>query len=554
MHVVITVNRPEHVSGTSIAQIVDLIRGTGVDVKLRGAITETDKLLTGATLDSREVQPGDLYAALPGANVHGAQFAQKAVESGAQAILTDPHGAELSTNCNSTLIVVPDPRAVLGAVSAAIYNNPTAQLGMVGITGTNGKTTTAYLVESAWRALGRTTGLIGTIETRIAGSVLRSSHTTPESPKLQGVLALMREHEVSHCVMEVSSHALSLHRADAIRFDTAVFTNLSQDHLDFHESMEDYFQAKATLFTPEHATTGVICIDDTWGRRLAQQSTIPTITLATPSFSDSTCATTDQTSPTAEDTPTPDWRLVTTGDKADTAFELVREGTHTGPGRLRLNSALPGEHNRINTALAALVLLASGLPVNEIERAMGARPRVPGRMEIVPLHTSTLGSADNALTPEAYVDFAHTPDAITATLTALRARADQRGGNLVAVIGAGGDRDAGKRPLMGAAAAALADVVVVTDDNPRCEDPAIIRAAVTAGAHSASQTTVLEQAGRAEGIAAAIRHLEPQGILAVLGKGHESTQTIGTETIPFDDREAIAAAWASHLGSDQEDR
>lgn len=540
-------NRPEHVAGLSVRAVADRFDGRVTD--LAEPTVKNDSTIfgvTGVTLDSRRVQPGDLYAALPGANVHGASFAAQACASGAVAVITDPEGERIISRDHAAtvpVIVVDDPRAVLGDVSAEVYGHPSRQLAMVGITGTNGKTTTAYLVESAWRALGQVTGLIGTIETRVAGTSLRSAFTTPESPDLQGLLALMAERGVDHTVMEVSSHALALHRSDAVDFDVAVFTNLSQDHLDFHGTMEDYFEAKAMLFAPERSARGVICVDDPWGRRLADEARIPVITLRTPASRDSGTAA--------------DYTLVPDDDSGQGRFVLARsadapagagaDATDIGlPERIELVSALPGAHNQVNTALAALVLLSEGVAVDRIVSAMSQRPTVPGRMEHVDLPIPPGASS----APVAVVDFAHTPDAIEATLSALRPVARRRGGPLVAVLGAGGNRDHGKRPIMGSAAASIADVVVVTDDNPRHEDPAAIREAVAGGAReTAGECEVLEVEGRVAGITAALERARDTGVVAVLGKGHETTQIIGATVHPFDDRVVIADAWDALVGT-----
>ncbi|MDQ2783187.1 MAG: Mur ligase family protein, partial [Actinomycetota bacterium] len=229
----------------------------------------------GVSLDSRTVQSGDLYAALPGFAAHAPSFASEAVAGGAVAVLTDPAGDAMLTAAGVTsvpVLVVSEPRAVLGDVAAVVYGRPADALRLIGVTGTNGKTTTAYLIEAALRAMGVRTGLMGTVETRIGDERLKSSRTTPEATELHAVLALMGERGVTDVVMEVSSHALSQHRVDGAVFDVALFTNLSQDHLDFHGSMEDYFAAKARLFTPEHSRRGVVCVDDSWGVRLAAQS------------------------------------------------------------------------------------------------------------------------------------------------------------------------------------------------------------------------------------------------------------------------------------------
>jgi UDP-N-acetylmuramoyl-L-alanyl-D-glutamate--2,6-diaminopimelate ligase len=437
-------------------------------------------------------------------------------------VLTDPEGGELLTRAGVAVpvVVVPQPRAVLGGVAALVHGSPAEHLRMVGITGTNGKTTTAYLIDSAWRALGHVTGLVGTVETRVADERVKSVRTTPESPDLHALLAVMRERGVDTCTMEVSSHALELHRVDPVVYDVAAFTNLSQDHLDFHGTMERYYAAKASLFTPQRARAGVVCVDDAWGRRLAAEATVPVVTVTS--------------LPDVE----ADWRVQpTAGDGG--RFDLV-----AGPRRLPLRSALPGDFNQLNTAVAALVLAASGVADDDIVRAIHAEPHVPGRMERVEVEV------DGA--PLAVVDFAHTADAVSAALGALRR---QTTGALIAVLGAGGDRDPGKRQAMGAAAAACADIVVVTDDNPRSEDPAAIRAEVLAGARSvsaprtpsgagtvAAATDLREVGGRAAAIRAAVALAGPGDTVAVLGKGHETGQEVHGTVHPFDDRDELRAA------------
>ncbi|MBW3084408.1 UDP-N-acetylmuramoyl-L-alanyl-D-glutamate--2,6-diaminopimelate ligase [Austwickia sp. TVS 96-490-7B] len=484
-------------------------------------------LVHGVCLDSRQVRPGDLYAALPGQHAHGASFASAAAHAGAVAVLTDQAGADLLDHAGVELarIVVADPRAVLGTVSAKIYGEPAEAISLIGITGTNGKTTTAYIVDAAAHALSRRTGLIGTIETRIGDHSVTSVRTTPESCDLHALFAAMREDRCDLCTMEVSSHALAMHRVDGARFDVAVFTNLSQDHLDFHPTMEDYFAAKASLFTPERAARGVICVDDEWGARLAHETTIPAWTVATRP---------DAAGPAQ-------WRVVPTGGEQDPdLFDLV------GPeDTMHLRSALPGDHNRANTAFAALALRHIGVSTAEIEDALAQGARVPGRLERIDLP---------AQAPTVYVDFAHTPDGIEATLATLRQVTD---GKLFVVVGAGGRRDRGKRPLMGAAAARGGDIVVVTDDNPRDEDPATIRADVAAGARQAGSAAkgttgdVYEVAGRREALTFVLQTATSADTIAVLGRGHETQQEVMGEFLPLDDRvavrEAAAALWPTEV-------
>ena len=504
--------------------------------------------LTGVSLDSRSLAPGDLYAALPGQHVHGAKFVASAVAAGALAVLTDPVGAEFlsarstdsaeagaaSGAANPPIIVVADPRSHLGDLAAHLYGSAHAAPRMLGITGTNGKTTTAYLLEAALRGLGHHTGLVGTVETRIGDSRLASVRTTPEATDLHALLGVMSEAEVTDCVMEVSSHALSQHRVDGVVYDVALFTNLSQDHLDFHDSLEDYFAAKASLFTPERARRAVICVDDEWGQRLAAQTTLPTITLSTSGE-------------------VPAHFAITQADGDE--FTLSGQLPGEDPITLRLVSHLPGTFNVSNTAMAALALVALGEDPARVAAAMATPPHVPGRMEVVAPPgegVSHTGSESDSLVGQAFprviVDYAHTPDAVLAALTALR---PSTAGSLIAVVGAGGDRDKGKRAAMGRAAGDHADVVVVTDDNPRTEDPTAIRAAVLAGlADSADTAEAVEVADRGEAIAAAINRAYAAGAgtstVVILGKGHETGQEINGEVLHFSDREQAERCLAEH--------
>ena len=526
--------RPRSSRPVSLQSVADCagVRATPASALNRGVV------VTGVTLDSRAILPGDLYAALPGANVHGARFVAAAVGLGAVAVLTDPTGAALlaAGEISVPVLVVPQPRSALGDVAALVYGRASQALTMLGITGTNGKTTTAYLLDSALRVLGHVTGLIGTVETRIGDARIKSVRTTPESPDLHALFAVMLESEVDTCTMEVSSHALTLHRVDGVRFDVVAFTNLSQDHLDFHGSMEDYYLAKASLFTPQRSVRAVVCVDDEWGQRLAGESGVPVVSISS-----------------REDVPA-DWQIQAKGPQ-DPVFALVGQGR---PFSLR--SALPGDFNRVNTAVAALVLLAAGHSVEEIEAALAVDPQVPGRMERVlvdRVRSSGIQSAGmqkgQSRMPLAFVDFAHTPVAVAVALRALRPITS---GSLIVVLGAGGDRDAGKRAAMGAAAAAHADSVIVTDDNPRSEDPATIRAAVLAGAVTQdgsgqppaedSPERLREIGDRASAIRQAVAMAVAGDTVVVLGKGHESGQEAAGVVRPFDDRTELRAALMEH--------
>lgn len=552
--------------------------GSGAGSVVGPLDTIDEVVVTGVSLDSRSIQDGDVYAALPGLVTHGAAFAREAIMSGAVALLTDPDGLsrlEQDGGVSVPVIVVPDPRAVLGQVASLVYGglrpgpaaaepdqelpagqeapNDTAQTVrpvFFGVTGTNGKTTTSYLLESALTALGERTGLIGTVETRIGAQRLKSSRTTPEATDLHAILAVMREQGTTAVVMEVSSHALAQHRVDGAVFDVALFTNLSQDHLDFHPTMQDYFAAKALLFTPAHSRRGVVCVDDEWGRRLAREAQVPVVTVGSIDTTDT--GTTEGAAPGSGSGVEP----------AETADYVVRQGhwpdlTVDGPAvSLALQCHLPGEFNVVNTAMAAVALLEAGATADEVVAAMAHEPTVPGRMELV-----AATHPDREHDPRCVVDFAHTPAAVDAALAALRPTTP---GRLVVVLGAGGDRDHSKRPGMGAAAARWADDLVVTDDNPRTEDAAAIREAVLAGAKdalpdapatadpdgSARRTCTTSDAGRAAHIALAVelgRVTEPgrpasDNTVVVLGKGHETGQEIAGVVHPFDDREAVRAA------------
>ena len=506
--------RPERGSPLTLSAVVEVV---GPDAaRVVDAATGSVEV-TGVSLDTATVRPGDLYAALPGARVHGADFVEAAIAAGAVAVLTDPDGVSriAARGVTMPVVEVPAPRTRLGAVSAAVYDSAARRPTMFGITGTNGKTTTAYLMVSALEALEHATGLIGTIETRVGAERIKSVRTTPESTDLHALLAVMGERGIDDCVMEVSSHALTLHRVDEVVYDIALFSNLSQDHLDFHPTMEDYFRAKASLFTPERSRHGVVCIDDEWGYRLAQEATVPVTTV------------------TSRLDVEADW--IIGGDPREADLSLTSLGEV-----LYLRSSLPGDFNRVNTAMAAVALMQAGYAPRDVAEAVLSRPDVPGRMELVAPSDPERPDLDDL--PTAVVDFAHTPDAVGAVLSALR---PQTNGQLVVVLGAGGSRDPGKRPGMGAAAAAHADVVVVTDDNPRDEEPSVIRDAVAEGVWPRSRARLEVVPGRVAAIERAVEIAAeggPGATVAVLGKGHEQGQEVRGEVRDHDDRVVLRAA------------
>jgi UDP-N-acetylmuramoyl-L-alanyl-D-glutamate--2,6-diaminopimelate ligase len=476
---------------------------------------DLEESVTGVTHDSRDVRPGDLYAALPGFRTHGAEFVAQAAAAGALAVLTDPSGAERAAVTGLPVLVVDEPRSCLGAVASAVYADPSHDLVVVGITGTNGKTTTSYLVDAGFRAAGHITGVIGTVGTRVGDDIVPTARTTPEATEVHALLAVMRERGVTTVTMEVSSHALRLGRVDGVRFDVVGFTNLTEDHLDFHHGMDDYFDAKASLFTSARAERAVVCVDDDWGRRLVGLA-------AAAGLAPTTYAVAAEA----------DW---TVDGIVSVPGGSVMRGRGPGVPDVPFEVRLPGEFNVAN-ALGALVLLVSaGIDALVAADGIAACGGVPGRMERV---------ADPVLDRNllALVDYAHTPDAVTRAVAAAREGAR---GKVVVVLGAGGDRDPHKRPAMGEAAARGADVVIVTDDNPRSEDPAEIRAAVMSGAVAVSGARVVEVPDRSRAIHVAVHaYAAPGDVLLVLGKGHEQGQEVGGVVTPFDDRVVLAGALA----------
>ena len=441
--------------------------------------------------------------------MHGARLAADAVAGGAVAVLTDPAGAAMLPS-GVAVLVHPAPRSVLGAAAALVYGDPSSRLKVIGVTGTSGKTTTTYLVEAGLRAAGRSAGLIGTVGIRVDGVDQPSALTTPEAPALQALLAAMAEQHVDTVVMEVSSHALALGRVDGVRFAVGGFTNLSRDHLDFHPSMEDYFDTKARLFdadSPLRARAAVVCVDDDAGRAMAGRAVHPVTVSAEGADAD--------------------WRAVDIRTNADGGQHFV--AVDPDGQRHEVDIRLPGRYNVTNCLLALALLRVVGVAPEEAAPGL-AGAQVPGRLE----------SVDRGQGFMALVDYAHKPGALQAVLENLR---PQGGGRLAVVFGAGGDRDPGKRNPMGRIAAEIADLVVVTDDNPRSEDPATIRAAILAGAAEAdSAAEVVEIGDRRAAIAHAVRWARRSDVVLVAGKGHETGQTANGVTRPFDDREELAAA------------
>jgi UDP-N-acetylmuramoyl-L-alanyl-D-glutamate--2,6-diaminopimelate ligase len=496
--------RPSHPVGHALGALAEQVQAVPAP-----GFPVPDVRVTGVTLRGQDALPGDLFAALPGSSAHGARFLADAVAGGAVAVLTDAAGAVLvGADPVVPVLVHPDPRSVLGDVASTVYGHPSQHLRVVGVTGTSGKTTTTYLIEAGLRAADRVAGLIGTVGIRIDGRDQPSALTTPEAPDLQALLAVMVEQGADTVVMEVSSHALTLGRVDGVRFAAGGFTNLSRDHLDFHPTMEDYFEAKARLFDPRsrvHAAVSVVCVDDEAGRAMATRAHR---------------AVTVSAAGRPADWRAEDIRAVAAGAQEFVAVDPA--GVHHG-----LRIGLPGHYNVANCLLAAALLDA--VDVSPEQAAPGLRTAtVPGRLE----------SVDRGQDFLALVDYAHKPGALRAVLETLRGQTE---GRIAVVFGAGGNRDGGKREPMGRVAAELADLVVVTDDNPRDEDPATIRSAVMAGARAVTGgADVLEIGDRREAIAHAVRWARSGDVVLIAGKGHETGQTAAGRTHPFDDRVELA--------------
>jgi len=481
------VTRPK-TNGSELSQLASLVSGK----------YSNDIKVFGITHDSRSVQPGDLYVALRGDNNHGIDFMDEAISNGAAAIASDSFGAEIAKQQALPVLELVNAREDMALIAAKIYDNPESKLVLTGVTGTNGKTTTTHILRSIFRDAGKHVGVIGTLGTYLDDEYLPGARTTPESTDLYAILALMVERGITHVFMEVSSHALALHRVTGIKFDVAVFTNLTQDHLDFHGSMENYFAAKALLFTSEFSRQAVICTDDNWGVKLATESQIPVVTIGrngdwktSPAISNSSGLTTQKIDV----------------EKFDSISLVIN---------------MLGSFNATNAACALVVGQILGLPIDAILDSLRKVQPIPGRLEKV-----SIASAGTV-----FVDYAHTPDAVATVLTVIR---DANPEKIITVLGCGGDRDSIKRPLMGKVASELSDIVFVTDDNPRSEEPAEIRKSVLDGAGKGT-AQVFEVADRRVAIFQALKLARDGDVIAILGKGHETGQEISGEVFPFDDR------------------
>jgi UDP-N-acetylmuramoyl-L-alanyl-D-glutamate--2,6-diaminopimelate ligase len=496
---------------------LEQLQHSGVEGRIAGSATQ---LVSGVQHDSRRVAGGDLFVAVPGETHDGMSFVTDALARGAVAVM-----AEQRVPHDVPQITVPDARVGLGRAAELIYGAPTTALHTVGITGTNGKTTTAYLLKQAIEGASGRPALIGTTGLVVAGAERPSLHTTPEGDDISRFARQALDDGATHLVLEVSSHGLSMHRADALNFEVAAFTNLSRDHLDFHESMERYGEAKARLFTelgPKHA---VIHVDDPFGAELATRVPVSTIRCSRRPGSDAEIVATR-------------WSATRAG---------IRAEVQTPAGAVELRSPMLGEHNLENLLVALGCAHALGLDLDTVARAWESVGGSPGRLERI----------DHPGDVAVLVDYAHTPDALRRVLETMRAVTPHR---LIVVFGAGGDRDKGKRPEMGRVGVQCADLCVLTSDNPRTEDPQCILDEVESGAKDAGARCIdpgeLADAGqgyctlidRREAIAAAIQAARAGDTVLLAGKGHETYQIIGTERTHFDDREEARAAIATIAG------
>lgn len=464
---------------------------------------DASTVITGLTLSSNTVQEGDLFIALPGEKNHGADFAAEAISRGAVAVLTDAAGAAKIKGV--PVIVSTNPRRAAGVISAWFYSEPMRDLYSVGVTGTNGKTTVTTLLHQIMSAAGRESGLIGTVETRIGEEVIPSKRTTPESSELQALSAVMRERHMRNLVMEVSSHAITLERIRGSHFAVVGFTNLSQDHLDFHKTMQAYFEAKAKLFSFEYADLAVINIDDAYGIKLAELTELPVMSVSRHNQSAT-------------------WHYAAiTKDYVGAHVAIRGSGGILIEGKVHLH----GGYNFDNLLMAVAIATESGIDPIDIAAILPQLTGAAGRLESV-----RLGQNFTAL-----VDYAHSPDAVTRVLETAHEISD---GRVIAVLGCGGDRDASKRALMGKALHEGADVAFFTSDNPRSEKPDAILVQMTLGLDIQEPSAVIED--RAEAIKAAVNEAQEGDLVLVLGKGHEKGQEINGIVQPFDDRVELARA------------
>jgi UDP-N-acetylmuramoyl-L-alanyl-D-glutamate--2,6-diaminopimelate ligase len=466
--------------------------------------SELEKIgVTGVTSSSSDVEPGDMFCAFAGEKVHGASFAQDAIKSGAVAILTDAEGANMIKGM--PVLVVTNARKSAAILTSWFYGEPMRDLFSIGITGTNGKTTISTLCHQIFQSAGQETGLIGTVETRIGNEVLTSTRTTPEAAELQALVATMRERHCRNLVMEVSSHAIALERIRGSYFAAVGFTNLSQDHLDFHGNMENYFAAKSKLFTYEYADQAFINVDDSYGQLLAEKTELPVQSIS---------------------------RF---NENATWHYTRIEEGiaysdiSIRGVGGILIDSrtTLRGGFNFDNLLMAVAICVESGIDPMDIQTLIPHLVGAVGRLEPV-----NLGQNFTAL-----VDYAHSPDAVSRVLAAVREMTDKR---VIGVLGCGGDRDASKRNVMGQELSLRSDIAIFTSDNPRSENPQTILEQMTSGLKISEPSAIVQD--RTKAIELAVNLAQPGDVVIVLGKGHERGQEIAGVVHPFDDRLVLAHA------------
>jgi UDP-N-acetylmuramoyl-L-alanyl-D-glutamate--2,6-diaminopimelate ligase len=491
--------RPLTQSQRSLASIASTVGATS-----ELSASELEKIgVTGVTSSSSDVEPGDLFCAFAGEKVHGASFAQDAIKSGAVAILTDAEGAKKIKG--SPVLVVTNARKSAAILTSWFYGEPMRDLFSIGITGTNGKTTVSTLCHQIFQSAGQESGLIGTVETRIGNEVLTSTRTTPEASELQALVATMRERHCRNLVMEVSSHAIALERIRGSYFAAVGFTNLSQDHLDFHGTMENYFAAKSKLFTYEYADQSFINIDDSYGQLLAEKTELPVQSIS---------------------------RF---NENATWHYTRIEEGiaysdiSIRGVGGILIDSrtTLRGGFNFDNLLMAVAICVESGIDPMDIQTLIPHLIGAVGRLEPV-----NLGQNFTAL-----VDYAHSPDAVSRVLAAAREMTDKR---VIGVLGCGGDRDASKRNVMGQELSLRSDIAIFTSDNPRSENPQTILEQMTSGLKISEPSAIVQD--RSTAIELAVNLAQPGDVVIVLGKGHERGQEIAGVVHPFDDRLVLAHA------------
>ena len=455
-------------------------------------------VISGVSINAQKVVPGDLFIAFAGANTHGISYLEQAISNGAVAVLSDK-----KIEASIPSFIHPKPREIVGAISAWLYGHPFESLKAVGITGTNGKTTTANLVKQIWQLNSIKSGLIGTLGVEIADDKLESARTTPEADDLQAIAAAMVEQGCKNLVMEVSSHAIDQGRIKGAKYEVVAFSNLTQDHLDYHLSMENYFQAKANLFATEYAKAAVINIDDSYGKKLSKQVKIPVVTV---SRKESTA----------------DWYLA----KAEIKNGLYQVEIKSKLGEsLSENFALLGDYNLDNLLLAVAIVSSAGLSLDKIASTISKLQSVPGRLESI-----NAGQKFTAL-----VDYAHTPDAVERVIATVKSATS---GKIIGVLGCGGDRDASKRSLMGHALFNGCDLAIFTSDNPRSESAEAILKQMTAGIDLGKKGLV--EIDRKSAINLAVENAQSGDVVLLMGKGHESGQEVNSVVTPFDDRVELA--------------